>query len=121
MLAAQRTYPAVLAGCWEFPGGKVDPGETPETALRRECLEELAITVRVGTPIGDDVALVATAFAGRLRLFHCCLQDDSQVPRPSGSHASLRWLSANELADVPWLVTNRQLLPQVVTILAARA
>ena len=48
VLAAQRSYPASLAGRWEFPGGKVEDGEEPEDALRREIREELGIGIAIG-------------------------------------------------------------------------
>ena len=51
ILLARRTRGRDLAGLWEFPGGKVDPGETPEQALTRELREELGIEVRIGTPV----------------------------------------------------------------------
>ena len=48
LLAARRTEPPALAGGWELPGGKVDPGETADEALHREIREELGVTVRTG-------------------------------------------------------------------------
>ena len=57
LLAAQRSYPEKLAGMWEFPGGKVEPGETPEAALQREIREELSTTLILGRRIpvpGDN-------------------------------------------------------------------
>jgi 8-oxo-dGTP pyrophosphatase MutT (NUDIX family) len=57
VLAAQRSYPAELADRWEFPGGKVEPGEVPSAALVREIREELGVDVVVHERLGDDVPL----------------------------------------------------------------
>ena len=57
VLAARRTGPPELAGQWELPGGKVDPGETEADALARELAEELGIEVAVGERVGADVDL----------------------------------------------------------------
>ena len=48
LLSAQRTEPPELAGGWEIPGGKVDPGESPRAALHREIREELGVRIRIG-------------------------------------------------------------------------
>src|SRR3954468_18040154 len=71
VLACERSAPPEVAGRWEFPGGKVEPGETDEAALARECVEELGVRVEVGDRVGPDVPLahgraVLRVFAVRL-------------------------------------------------------
>ncbi|WP_019629498.1 NUDIX domain-containing protein [Actinomadura atramentaria] len=98
LLAAQRAEPPALAGGWEFPGGKVDPGETDEVALVRECREELDVDVVLGHRIGGDWPLV---LGGVLRVWTARLADGAE-PR-AVEHRELRWLAAGELHDVRWL------------------
>ena len=113
VLAARRRAPADLAGLWEFPGGKVEPGESESAAVARECREELGISVAVGdrlacAPISEDVELVlyaATLTAGQ--------------PALSATHDLLRWLTMDELATVQWLEPDRNLLNEVEQHLSA--
>ena len=88
VLACERSAPPEVAGRWEFPGGKVEPGETDEQALARECAEELGVRVEVGARVGPDVPLAH----GRavLRVFAVTLLD-GDVPRAL-EHAAMRWL-----------------------------
>jgi 8-oxo-dGTP diphosphatase len=98
VLAAQRDRPPHLAGWWEFPGGKVEPGESEPAALVRECAEELGVAVTVGDRVGDDVEVVGGGAV--LRVWTATI--DSGEPAPS-EHRALRWLTVDELDDVAWL------------------
>lgn len=105
VLAQQRAYPADAAGLWELPGGRVEPGESDEDAVRRECREELGVEVAVGDAVGPDVALPGGKL---LRIYRASLSDG--VPHPH-DHAALRWLTAGQLGSVPWLPADRVLIP----------
>ena len=112
LLGCERGEPPEVAGRWEFPGGKVEPGETEEEALVRECDEELGVRVRVGVRIGGDVPLAH----GRavLRVWVADLLDGE--PRPL-EHASLRWLGPDELDDVPWLPADAPIVAELAKIM----
>ncbi len=96
VLAARRAAPPALAGRWELPGGKVEPGEAPESAAVREVAEELGCSVEVTgwlegvSRISDDLVLrVATAR----------LVDGDPVPT---EHDAVRWLGRLQLLEVVW-------------------
>jgi 8-oxo-dGTP diphosphatase len=98
VLACARAHPPELAGMWEFPGGKVEPGESETAALVRECQEELGVRIVVGDRIGDDIPLGHRRTV--LKIFTARLVDGNPTAL---EHAELRWLGRDELDDVPWL------------------
>jgi len=102
VLAAARAYPPELAGLWEFPGGKVEPGETETEALMRECREELGVAVTVGGRVGGDLATGDGRYL--LRVYFAELVAGEPHAK---EHAELRWLAPAELDSVPWLPGNR--------------
>jgi len=106
VLAGERSTPPALAGFWEFPGGKVEPGETDEQALVRECREELGVTITVGARLGPDLPIIGDT-PGVLRVFEARVVSG---PPAAVEHARTAWLSAGELASVPWLTSNLPLL-----------
>lgn len=112
VLAAQRAEPPRLAGGWEFPGGKVDPGESDEDALVRECREELGVVIELGERLGDDAALGPTA---TLRVWTASVRMGE--PRPI-EHAQLRWLPVDELYSVPWLPADLPLVAELERLLS---
>jgi 8-oxo-dGTP diphosphatase len=114
VLACERSAPPEAAGRWEFPGGKVEPGETDAQALARECAEELGVRVRVGARIGRDVPLAHGHAV--LRVFAATLLHGDR-PRAL-EHASMRWLAADELQSVPWLPADEPIVAELPVLLA---
>ncbi|HEY3871203.1 MAG TPA: (deoxy)nucleoside triphosphate pyrophosphohydrolase [Actinocrinis sp.] len=101
ILAARRTEPPALAGLWEFPGGKVEPGESPVAALVRECREELGVEVEIGERVGPEYPALGGAM--RVLTYRACITQGD--PMPLESHDELRWVrpGAPETAELPWL------------------
>ncbi|WP_138758063.1 NUDIX domain-containing protein [Modestobacter altitudinis] len=118
VLVAQRGS-GPLAGLWEFPGGKVEPGESDLTALVRECTEELGVHVQPQTFLGevplDGVVAGGAPGASTLRVWSGRIAAGELVAH---EHTELRWLSADELEDLAWIAADRPLLPAVRTLLA---
>jgi 8-oxo-dGTP diphosphatase len=111
VLVARRSRPPELAGQWEFPGGKVEPGETPREALVRELAEELAITVRVGAEIAHPEGAWPISERHELRLF--VAEVVGGTPRAGADHDELRWLAPDTLDSLAWLPADAAALPAV--------
>jgi 8-oxo-dGTP diphosphatase len=105
VLAAQRAGPPELAGRWEFPGGKVEPGESDVAALARECEEELGVRIRLADRLGAD--LPVQGGGGVLRVWTGRIVAGEPVAR---EHRALRWLAPHELDQVDWLPADRPLI-----------
>lgn len=114
LLAARRSAPKTLVGRWEFPGGKVEPGESDIDALHRELGEELGVTAVLGEPIpAPDGGDWPVTKGYRMRLWYATVDRD---PAPLQDHDVLRWLRLADLGSVPWLDANRP----IVDVVAAR-
>ena len=102
-LAARRTRPADVAGRWEFPGGKVERGESEEEALVREIREELGVYIAVVRrvpgewPLHDD--LVLHLYVARLTVGE---------PQPLDHHDQLRWITTAQFDEIDWLESDRE-------------
>ncbi|MFD2092034.1 (deoxy)nucleoside triphosphate pyrophosphohydrolase [Blastococcus deserti] len=117
VLVAQRAG-GPFDGLWEFPGGKVEPGESELSALVRECAEELGAAIEPGAFVGevllDGVVGGGAPGASTLRVWSARLVGKEPVAH---EHAALRWVRADELEALDWIPADRPLLPAVRTLL----
>jgi 8-oxo-dGTP diphosphatase len=111
VLSSRRTEPPHLAGYWEFPGGKVDAGESDEQALVRELREELEVDAEVGRRLGGDVPIGSTAV---LRVYTATLLRGEPALVDHDAH---RWLAADQLADVAWIPVDLPLVDELRCLL----
>ncbi|MBL9205412.1 MAG: (deoxy)nucleoside triphosphate pyrophosphohydrolase [Opitutaceae bacterium] len=96
VLIAQRPPHKHLALVWEFPGGKIEAGETAPEAVRREIREELRCEIRVGDPLPSAVHTYPTVTI-ELIPFLATLDEDSDLPHPV-EHCAIKWVLPEELA-----------------------
>jgi 8-oxo-dGTP diphosphatase len=100
-LVARRTKPDWAAGRWEFPGGKVEAGETEEQALIREIREELGVEIAVARRVPGEWSLREGMV---LHLYAATLIDGE--PQPLDHHDELRWLAPSEFDEIDWLPSD---------------
>ncbi len=98
VFATQRGYGEFKDG-WEFPGGKMEPGETPQQALVREIQEELDTEIEVGELV-ETVEYDYPGFHLTMHCFLCTVRSGALVLK---EHEAARWLTREELDDVDWL------------------
>ena len=108
IFATQRGYGA-WKDWWEFPGGKMEPGETPEGALAREIREELSIEIRIDSFL-HTVEYDYPEFHLTMHCYLCSLLGDAPH---LNEHEASRWLGANDLYSVKWLPADEGLLPMI--------
>lgn len=122
LLVARRSAPVALAGLWEFPGGKVEPGEQPEQAIHREIVEELGVQIK----LGDE--LLATDPAGWplrgnavMRVWFAAIESGS--PQTLEDHDELRWMPLADsagLLELPWISADVPIVLELLRVLGFR-
>ena len=108
IFATQRGYGALKDG-WEFPGGKIEVGETPQEALKREIMEELDTEIEVGELI-DTIEYDYPDFHLSMDCFWCELESEHVV---LNEHEDAKWLSKAQLDSVDWLPADVTLVDKI--------
>jgi 8-oxo-dGTP diphosphatase len=108
IFATQRGY-GEWKDWWEFPGGKMEPGETPEEALKREIREELSTEIRV-----DELLCTVEYDYPKFHLtLHCYLCSLVTEALHLNEHEAARWLANDELDSVKWLPADREVIEKL--------
>ena len=115
VFATARGY-GPYRGQWEFPGGKVEPGETPEEALRREIREELETEIRVGPKIGT-IEYDYPAFHLSMRCYECSVISGKLELL---EHENACWLTKETLKSVNWLPADELILDKIAMFLRSK-
>lgn len=110
IFATERGY-GEFKGGWEFPGGKIEPGETPQQALCREIMEELDTKIQVGDLI-DTIEYDYPAFHLSMDCFWCEVISGNLVLK---EHEAARWLTSDELDSMEWLPADVTLIDKIRT------
>ena len=108
--ATQRGY-GEFEGMWEFPGGKIEPGESRKVALRREIQEELGIDIIIENPL----CTTEYDYPSFHLTMHCYLCSVASGDIELREHKSARWLTAETLDSVEWLPADKEVIDKLIT------
>ena len=106
----QRGY-GEFEGMWEFPGGKIEPGESCEIALKREIQEELGVDII----IENLLCTTEYDYPSFHLTMHCYLCNVASGEIELREHKSSRWLTADRLDDVSWLPADKEVIEKLIT------
>lgn len=108
IFSAQRDH-GTYQGFWEFPGGKVEEGESLEEALQREIREELSTSIKIES-FFSNIEYEYPTYQVKLECFLCRFECENFI---LNEHASFRWLSLGELETVHWLPADISILKEI--------
>lgn len=109
ILAAARSYPVQWEGFFEFPGGKIKPGESDQQALRREIQEELGADIQVGAQLGRE----AVAHGGNALRIYLAQFPPGVQPKLGKNHLSLQWVRIEHADVLDWLPADYPFIAQL--------
>lgn len=113
-LITQRNANAVLPGLWEFPGGRVEPGEEPSDALRREVHGRIGVVVEVGAKLGEHLHEYSE-YRVQLTMYSCTLPAEAR-PHPA-TVADLRWVTSREFLDYEFPPADEKTMSKLLGLL----
>lgn len=116
VFAARRNADRSAGGLWEFPGGKVEAGESPEVALRRELQEELNVDVAVGPFVDRSLSDVGSV---RIELSCYASEFEGDDPVSSSDHDAMQWVSLTELSSLQWAPGDAPIIKTLAQKLSA--
>lgn len=112
LLICQRPATKARGLLWEFPGGKVEPGETKEEALIRECKEELNVVLSVGESF-DEVIYEYPELTVHLTFFNCSINEGSPEKL---EHNDIRWIMPSEIPNYDFCPADAQITKKIVAV-----
>jgi len=112
ILLGKRSSPRMHAGFWEFPGGKINPGESPQSALSREIMEELGVTVYVGKQLSEVYHEYETHIV-RLCPFICRITDGRIAVL---EYREIAWIDPTDTMDLPLLPPDFGILKEYLSL-----